>query len=475
MLVAFAALVGCKPAVQPVGENHREALIAPDYKEVTLPPNVAPLSFDVVEEGAEQAAYALLVAGQGSEEPYCFHADAGVFNLPADTWKNLLTEHRGGVLTLILCKKENGKWLAYKPFTIRIAEEEMDAYLVYRLIPPGYELWNEMGIYQRNLTTYEEKPIHENKRNKETCMNCHTFRKQDAGEMIYHRRGAEGGTYLRQGGKEVRLEVTPQLLKNNLRDEQGNPQQLTSSLVYPYWHPDGRHIAFSLNKTFQVFHANHANRIEVCDEASDVVVYDKQTGELYTSPLLSSSEVFETYPTFSPDGKSLYYCAAEAVDTMPKQYQEVKYKLYRIGFDAENHTFGEEKAMVYEGKSVAFPRLSPDGRFLAFTESAFGTFPIWHKDADIRCLDLKTGELLDWSSLNSDDVDSWHSWSSNGRWLVFSSRRDDGLYTHPYIAYIDKEGRAAKPFLLPQTDARDYYRWQMNSYNLPEFVNRAVR
>ena len=75
---------------------------------------------------------------------------------------------------------------------------------------------------------------------------------------------------------------------------------------------------------------------------------------------------------------------------------------------------------------------------------------------------------------NSEDVDSFHTWSSNGRWLVFSSRRDDGLYTRLYFTHIDADGNASKAFLLPQKDPRAYYKRLMESYNLPAFMNGPV-
>jgi hypothetical protein len=90
------------------------------------------------------------------------------------------------------------------------------------------------------------------------------------------------------------------------------------------------------------------------------------------------------------------------------------------------------------------------------------------------CVCIATGKTAPMTALNSDDVESYHSWSSNSRWLVFSSRRDDGLYTKPYFSYIDKDGVAHKPFLLPQRDPRMYYKLQMNAYNIPEFVSGKV-
>jgi hypothetical protein len=70
-------------------------------------------------------------------------------------------------------------------------------------------------------------------------------------------------------------------------------------------------------------------------------------------------------------------------------------------------------------------------------------------------------------------VESYHSWSSNGRWVIFSSRRNDGNYTRPFIAHIDKDGRATKPFELPCADP-DYHRQFMRSYNIPEFMRGPV-
>ncbi|MCF0209557.1 MAG: PD40 domain-containing protein, partial [Bacteroidaceae bacterium] len=109
------------------------------------------------------------------------------------------------------------------------------------------------------------------------------------------------------------------------------------------------------------------------------------------------------------------------------------------------------------------------GRFLMFTLHSCGNFSIWHRDADLYLADLKTANIRPLSILNSPETESYHSWSSSGRWVVFSSRRIDGLYTRPFIAHIDKDGNASKPFLLPQ-NSKDFYTFLMKSYNIPEFV-----
>ena len=111
---------------------------------------------------------------------------------------------------------------------------------------------------------------------------------------------------------------------------------------------------------------------------------------------------------------------------------------------------------------------------MLLTIANYGYFMIWNKSADLYMLDLTTKELSPLTLANSPDVESYHSWSSNGRWAVFSSRRDDGLYTRLYITHIDENGEASKAFMLPQEDP-GYYHSLMKSYNVPEFVKGEVK
>ena len=89
-------------------------------------------------------------------------------------------------------------------------------------------------------------------------------------------------------------------------------------------------------------------------------------------------------------------------------------------------------------------------------------------------LDLQSGERRPMDEINSKDTESFHNWSSNSRWMVFSSRRDDGLFTRPYFTHIDAEGNATKPFMLPQQNPRRFYRELFMSYNVPDFIRGKV-
>lgn len=126
------------------------------------------------------------------------------------------------------------------------------------------------------------------------------------------------------------------------------------------------------------------------------------------------------------------------------------------------------------GKSAAVPRVSPDGRYLLFTLADQGQFHIWHKSSDLYVKDLRTDSIRPLAVTNSAEVDSYHTWSSNGRWIVFSSRRDDGSYTRPYIAYFDRSGQSHRAFLLPQSDP-ELNLLLMKSYNVPELTRTRLQ
>ena len=457
-ILLFFVLVSCSGSVVADKELEQIPEIFPDYVDVTIPTNIAPLNFVLVEKPEDARSFFSV-----ENESFEVKASKGSFVIPVSKWKKLLRAAEGKQVEVKVLYKSGKDWVAYAPFYIHVAKETIDPYIAYRLIEPGYELWNRMGIYQRNLENYSESAIMENKMSGGNCMNCHSFYERNPEKMLFHMRGTYPCTILMNEGKIEKLNT--------------KTEQTISSLVYPSWHPGGRYIAFSVNDTKQAFHVNDKNRVEVYDDASDVVVYDTHKHEIVTTPLLFSKEMFETFPTFSPDGQTLYFCSAKPYP-MPEQFTEIKYSLCAISFDPENRSFGSKVDTLYqaqtEGKSVSFPRVSPDGKYLLYTLSGYGNFSIWHKDADLYMVNLKTKEHFPLTAANSDDVESYHSWSSNGRWVVFSSRRIDGLYTRPYIVYIDENGQSAKPFLLPQKDVEFYHRF-MKSYNIPEFITGKVK
>ena len=466
LLCIALLLTACKPQVPADSEDTgNRPLIYPEYTDVTIPPNIAPLHFRI--ERAEGKAVTRFACGE--QELIVDGADAK----PSESeWKQLLQAARGKRITVDVYYEKNGRWMHDNPFCLNVAEEEIDPYLSYRLIAPSYVTYEDLTLNQRCLTDYSEKIIYSNMllstEQDGQCVNCHAYQGGNPQQMQFHVRNYLGGTVLARNGKVEKIDL--------------KTDSTLSAGVYPAWHPSLPFIAYSTNKTGQAFHTRDAQKIEVQDTQSDLILYDIERNEVST--ISREPDALECFPTWSPDGRYLYYCSARFHFEYPEhpdyetitKYQDIKYSLYRRAFDAATRTFGPEE-LVYdaaaEGKSATLPRLSPDGRFLMFTQGAYGVFHIWHKDADLYLMELASGRVRPLTEINSPDVESYHSWSTNGRWVVFSSRRNDGNYTRPFIAYIDKDGRGHKPFELPQDDP-DFHRQFLRSYNIPEFMTGPV-
>lgn len=467
--IIVCTLIGCgqHPSVPlTFTSEERQPEIYPDYKDVTVPCNIAPLNFKITEECDECVAQFTFDGGE-----YTYGEGTKVL-IDEEEWKEMLSAAKGKSIKVNLYAGKDEKWTAYKEFAINVADEEIDPYISYRLIQPSYVAYEDLTINQRNLTNFEEKVIYGNMLVSNDlngqCINCHSYQNYSTNNMQFHMRQAMGGTIVVSNGvaKKVSLKTDSTL----------------SAGVYPAWHPTLNMIAYSTNLTGQAFHTKSTAKIDVQDTKSDIILYDVETDEV--SNISAINNELEVFPWWAPDGKAIYFCSAffEYKDTVANEtemidrYTEVKHNIYRKAFDPQTKTFGATE-LVYDAAkdslSATLPRISPDGRYLLYSLGGHGVFHVWHKDADLHITDLKTMQSRKLENINSEESESYHSWSSNSRWIVVGSRRDDGNYTRLYIAYFDKNGKAHKAFAMPQEDP-DFYQYFARSYNIPEFMKEPV-
>ena len=447
-------------------ESQAEVPIYPDYQDVTIPENIAPLNFELLIQ-SDEAVVRLSAAG---EEIVC---EGPKIRPDIDDWKALTQKAKGDAISVEVFADIKGQWIRFKPFHIYVSADPIDPWLSYRLISPSYVSYEELTLNQRCLENFDEEAFVDNMlcstESGGQCVNCHSYQQWNPDRMQFHARQTHGGTLIAYDGKIEKVDM--------------RHDSLLSAGVYPAWHPTEKLIAYSTNMTMQAFHTTAPEKIEVLDSESDLILYDVDKHEVKT--IEQQPNELEIFPTWSPDGKWLYFCSAHFVyqsDSVDRseitmRANEVKYNIYRKSFNLKTRQFGEREMVFCAdtlGKSATFPRLSPDGRWLLFTLGEWGCFHIWHHDADLWMKDLKTGEVRAMDEMNSDDTESYHSWSSNGRWVVFSSRRYDGVFTRPFIAHIDAQGRGSKPFELPAKDP-DLHRQFLKSYNVPELMKGPVK
>ena len=466
VLLGVALLTGCTATVpEQYTEINTLPIIHPNYGDVTIPYNIAPLNVAYEMDGKE-----FITELRCGEQSLVMKGKQTDWNIKK--WQGFLGAAKGETVMLNAYVLTSDGWIKYHPIKWRIAEEPIDSYISYRIIAPSYVTYEELSIRQREMGTFDEQMVYNNmllSTDKDgQCINCHSYKNYKTDNMQFHARQHRGGTL---------LVTTDGVKKINLKTD-----STISAGVYPAWHPTHNFIAYSINDTGQSFHTKKNNKIEVQDLRSDLILYDIDNNEV--SFIEHDTLEWEGFPTWAPDGKTLYYCSAhmEIQDYSQREreiidrYQEFQYNIYRKSFEPETRTFGPSELVLDAkalNKSATFPRISPDGRYLLFAMGEYGCFHIWHKDADLYLIDLRTMQLSNIKAINSGDVESYHAWSSNGRWMLFTSRRDDGGYTRLYIAYFDENGVAHRPFLLPQRDPyfyEDYYK----SYNVPEFMVEPV-
>ncbi len=424
----------------------RPPRLHPDYSDTVIPPNVAPLNF-VVEEPAE--AYAVRVRGERGT-PVEVTSRGPSIRIPIRPWHALLATNAGGTLSFeVLAQTGGGAWQRFNTVTNRVAREPFDRTLVYRLLKPLYSFYSEIGIYQRDLESFRQTPVLENRDFGNGCLNCHTTLNRDPHTFAFHIRGQKG--------------PQPMILVRS-----NEVTRINRTGGYLAWHPSGELLTFSLNKLSLFYHTVGETR-DVFDAESNLAVYWLRSNVVAMPPPISRPDRQETWPSWAPDGRHLYFCAATRLKQ--ERFRQVRYDLMRVRFNLERNVWGEPETIVSAGEtglSAAQPRVSPDGRWLLYTLARYGNFPIYQPNSDLYLMDLRTRQSRR-LEINSDQADSWHCWSGNSRWVVFSSKRGNGLLARPHFTYVDENGTFHKPFVLPQEDPA-FYDACIQTFNLPEFV-----
>lgn len=449
-------MAGCTE--RPANERVVDALppIFPDYIDVTIPTGIAPLNFCI--DSVER----LDVVVKGSAGGEMLSNDE-IADFDIEEWKALLDKNVGGDLMFSVSAKKNGEWIRYTDFQMHVSPDALDDFgVVYRKIQPGYETFSNIGIYQRDIHSFEEYPVVAGTAAPAQCINCHAFKGTDPSCFSLHFRGNHSATLLQ--------------LDNERRWLNTKTDETIANCMYPYWHPSGNYCAYSLNLVHQCFFTSDKQLIEVFDKASDAVILDVRTNELILSPIFQTED-FETYPVFTVDGKTIYYCTSKK-HNLPDEHVLMRYDLCKVSFDPEKGGIGNDVDTVLKvsdnGKCITFPKPSHDGKYLMYCLADNGIFPINHKEADLWLMNLSDGTHRPLDEVNSDDTESYHSWSTNSHWFVFSSRRGDGLFSRLYIANIDENGKVGKPFMLPQRSPKYYYDKSPYAYNVPEFVMTKI-
>ena len=279
LLILSLFLASCSKVEVPAqySETAKLPAVYPDYTNVTVPVNIAPLTMELTTPAEDMVTrYSF-----GDQEILC----GGLKAQPdLDEWKALAAAAKGHDIRVDIYAQNQGQWTHYKPFAISVSPDSIDPYISYRLIAPSYVTYEELTINQRCLENFDESVIYNNmlaaNDSDGQCINCHNVQNYNPDRYQFHARQYHGGTFIEYDGK---------MQKVNMKSD-----SILSAGVYPAWHPTLKLLAYSTNKTMQSFHTRDINKIEVLDSQSDLILFDPDKNEVST--ILNDPNEFEVFP-----------------------------------------------------------------------------------------------------------------------------------------------------------------------------------
>ena len=307
-----------------------------------------------------------------------------------------------------------------------------------------------------------------------SCANCHSF-SSDGGKLGMDIDGSQddkGAYAITSVSKNMVIDRTDLISWNFSSKEKPKGKKTIGFLSRIS--PDGKHVMSTVNES--VFVVNYLNYefLQVFYPTRGILAhYSQETGKFKFFPGADDPDYVHCDPVWTPDGKNIIFARAKAKNRYKEKQvrpefanapdeTQIQYDLYRIPFNNGKGGIPEPvEGASNNGISNNFPKVSPDGRFIVFVKCRNGQ--LMRPDSRLWIVPIEGGEARE-MTCNTTLMNSWHSFSPNSRWLVFSSKANT-YYTQMFLTHIDENGNDSPPILIPNSTADN------RAVNIPEFVN----
>jgi tetratricopeptide (TPR) repeat protein len=358
------------------------------------------------------------------------------------------------------------------------SSDSVGASVFYRAVPlPFSYAVAHVNEIEWHLCSIEDKKSHKVLDNMPVCANCHSFSKSGllAMDVDY---ANDKGSYIIAPVKDTVHMTFDKIItwSDYKRDEGGITYGLLSQVS-----PDGQYVLSTVKDRSVFVPVDNLEYSQLFFPIKGIIaVYNRNTKKYTELNGASNKQCVQSNPNWSPDGQEVMFARTnryqsskiensesvilktEDASEFVSGKQEFKFDLYRVPF---NKGAGGQAVPVAGAsnnkKSNYFARYSPDGKWIVFCQAS--NFMLLQRDSKLYIMPAKGGtpRLM---KCNTGNMNSWHSWSPNSRWLVFSSK-GRGPYTQLYLTHIDENGNDSPPVYL------ENMAFKSRAANIPEFFD----
>ena len=450
------------------------------YDQTLYPPDIAPPTFSWEDRYSGARYWELTIEFPDGKNPLTEYTTVTDWTPSAEQWENIKsrTVDSQAKVTIKGLKNRNAGLLSFnntlsrRELMFATSSDPVNAPIFYRDVPLPFDFAREkMELIQWRLgdiSKSETPPVVLS--DLPVCANCHTFTQDGSTLAMDLDSGGDKGAF-------VVTNVDKQMYLNQedtitWLDYKREDKQTTFGLLAQI-SPDGRYVAAAVKDRVIFLTRQDIMFSQLFFPVKGIIaVYDRQTGEMYALPGADDPEYVQANPSWSPDGKYLLF-ARHPITEYVKTHQsdnpilsvtesaivlggteylenseggeKFMFNLYRVPFNGGKG--GEPEPIPgasHNGMSNYFPRFSPDGKWMVFCKAR--SFMLLQPDSKLYIMptdfSAEPRELINTSRMNS-----WHSWSPNSKWMVFSSKLH-GAYTDLYLKHIDANGNDTPPVLL---------------------------
>ena len=458
--------------------------IAYPYNKSIFPPEIIAPSFKWFEKEPNIRNWLVTVTFEGRHKPLYIFCDKPYWTPGKEIWK-LMKKHsvQGPAQIAILGLKRHSQFEIFSKGVVSIStsRDEVGAPIMFRRVPPSFAYASKhpesIEWCLGDISSDDEPPVIMSKQ--PFCSSCHTF-SQDGRvigmDMDYN--NDKGAYFLTGVRRNITLSDEDFMSWNDFPRTDGKQ----STGLFSRISPDKKYVASTVSEIFFLIKIADPNFSQLFYPLQgSLAYYSKKNKKINTLHGADLPDFVQTDPSWSPDGRYMLFSRAAKdrallerlagqtifsvdhtdIDRLNKQYP-VQFSVYRIPFNAGMGGKAEPlSGASHNGRSNYFPRYSPDGKWIVFTQSKTGL--TIQPDSKLFVVPATGGEAK-MMRCNRSRVNSWHTWSPNSRWLAFVSK-ENSPYTELFLTHIDEKGNDSPPVLLTRFNKPGY------AINVPEFAN----